>query len=164
MPYLNLPGAVSLFYELLPALEAPHEQRNALDDPQASSSTSSSTSSTKPTLIILSPLLCDITSRSPQAVDLRLRTRFNIVCLDLRSQGRTKSEVKPSYDHGVAAADIAFAMEALQLPPSFLFAPGFVAFRVAVKFALLFPQQVAGLAFAGICGMFDTPSALDSFE
>jgi pimeloyl-ACP methyl ester carboxylesterase len=164
MPYLNLPGAVSLFYELLPALEAPHsERRNALDIPP-SPSTPSSTSSRKPTLIILSPLLCDITSRSPQAVDLRLRTRFNIVCLDLRSQGRTKSEIRPTYDHCVAATDIANAMEALRLPPAFLFAPGFIAFRVAVNFALLFPQQVVGLAFAGICGMFGTPSALDSFE
>lgn len=160
MPFLALPGGISLFYELLPCLDDPTHD-------VASSSTSAPSSplpSNKPTLIILSPLLCDITSRCPQATDPRIRAAFNVVCIDLRSQGRTRNEVRASYDHGVAAAEVAFAMEALRIPPSYVYAPGFVAFPVAVQLAILFPELVLGLAFAGICSVFGTPWALKSFQ
>lgn len=150
MPYLRLPGSISLFYSILPSLET---------------SADATLSSSKPTLLVLSAVLGDEASRIPQVQEPRLRAAFNIVCIDLRSQGRsTRGVVKPSYDSYVAAADVAFVIEALQIPPSYIFAPGFVAFPVAVKLALLFPTQVLGLCCVGTGNLYGVPTGLKSFQ
>ena len=144
MPYLRLPGSVSLYYSII-------------------SSDDASDASSKPWLVVLCPVLADECSRIPQVQEPRLRAAYNILCIDLRSQGRSRPTIKPSYDTFVAAADVAFVMEALQIPPAYIFAPGFVSFPVGVKLALLFPSQVRGLAFAGTPHMWGTPAGLSSF-
>ncbi|KAK4056339.1 hypothetical protein OIO90_002783 [Microbotryomycetes sp. JL221] len=179
MPFISLPGGISLFVEVFRANEP------LIDSSSSSTSTVDGTANalaactlqsgssqgqqqqidlSHPTLVVFSRFLGDITSREPVVQDPRVRSRFNVVCIDLRHQGRSKCPVRPEYDSSVGAADVAFVMEALALPPAWVYAATFTAWPVAVKLSVLFPDQVAGLIGAGITGMYAPPANLQLFR
>ncbi|BGP29411.1 hypothetical protein JCM10296v2_001150 [Rhodotorula toruloides] len=144
MPFLSLPGGVRMHYEIL---------TDASAAAPSTSSTSSLLDPSKPTLVSLVPFCV------PQATDIPqlrptspLHATHNIVAFSPRSHGRTVSESKPSHDPFVSAADLAFAFEALQLPPSQLYAPGSICGRIGVAFTILFPNLVTALSLVGISG------------
>ncbi|GAA5973336.1 hypothetical protein JCM11641_003078 [Rhodosporidiobolus odoratus] len=142
MPFLNLPSAVRMHYEVLSL---------------STSTTSHSIHATaawldpsRPTLVVLVPFfvthasaLCQLGPTSP------LLRSHNVLAFSPRAHGRTTSEPK-AHDAFASAADLAFAFEALQLPPSQLYAPGSICGRIALAFAAMFPSQVTALALCGV--------------
>lgn len=79
-----------------------------------------------------------------------LRKHFNIIALAPRSHGETTAPITAESDHFVAAAEIAFAYEALQIPPCPIFAPSMICGRIALAFTILFPDLVTSLALASL--------------
>ncbi|GAA5929170.1 hypothetical protein JCM3775_006753 [Rhodotorula graminis] len=136
MPFLDLPRSVRMYFEVLQP-----DDGTATVDP------------TRPTLVTLvpfvSPTFMDVPQLRPGS---SLRANYQIVALSPRSHGRTTSTVRPEHDPYVSAADVAFAFEALKLPPSPIYAPGFIAGRIAVALAVLFPDLVTSLALIGVSG------------
>lgn len=82
----------------------------------------------------------------------------NIVLFELRFHGRGSSaeDDMAAVDFGVHAADIAFAMEALQLPPSHFYCPSVSAFHTGIHLGILFPDVVLSLSFACVYALFRT--------
>ncbi|ORY58330.1 Alpha/Beta hydrolase protein [Leucosporidium creatinivorum] len=156
MPHVSLPGALQLYYELYRGGSSP----STTASPGSSTSPTTTLSLEHPTLVLLSPSWLDVSMLEFSA----LRSHYNCVLFDLRSHGRTKGEVNPAYDHFVGAADIAFAMEALHVPPSHVYGTGAIAYQVALKLCLLFPNQVLSLSLAGITGLFTEPVRKEAFE
>ncbi|KDE05754.1 hypothetical protein, variant [Microbotryum lychnidis-dioicae p1A1 Lamole] len=180
MPYVTLPGSIELYWE------AYGPRRDKLDpsgpdtkwaEPE-SPSTSTSTSyrsielkpdgsldlrTDVPTLIVLAPIWLDLSYC--QSLFDRFAPQYQIVALENRSHGRsTRSPVMPSFDFFVSAADVAFAMEALSIPPSHVFCSGALAFQVGLKLCLLFPNQVLSLALVGAGQLFAPPDHVEVFE
>lgn len=79
-----------------------------------------------------------------------LRKHFDIVALAPRSHSETAAPITAESDHFVAAAEVAFAYEALRIPPCPLFAPSTICSRIALAFAILFPNLVTSLAVASL--------------
>lgn len=79
-----------------------------------------------------------------------LRQHFDIIALAPRSHGETTAPITAESDHFVAAAEIAFAYEALQIPPCPIFAPSMICGRIALAFTVLFPDLVTSLGFASL--------------
>ncbi|GAA6006125.1 hypothetical protein JCM10207_000531 [Rhodosporidiobolus poonsookiae] len=154
MPFLSLPGSVRMFYEVL---SDPLATDNAdLVDPATPLLDPS-----KPTLVTLVPFYAVQASALPQIdASSPLRKTHNIVAFSPRSHGRTVSEAKPQHDALVSAADLAFAFEALQLPPSQIYAPGSICGRIAIAFATMFPAQVTAIVVLGASAL----SALTTTE
>jgi pimeloyl-ACP methyl ester carboxylesterase len=115
-----------------------------LNDP-STSPTSNLLDSRKPTLLALLPFYTTQATELPELNNSSLRQSHNIIAISPRSHGRTAGEVKPSQDAFVSAADLAFAYEALQLPPCQIWAPGSICARIALAFAALFPDLVTAL-------------------
>ncbi|GAA6034971.1 hypothetical protein JCM8097_002120 [Rhodosporidiobolus ruineniae] len=137
MPFISLPGAVRMHYEVLSEPSDPSSA--SLIDPS------------KPTLVALVPFYASQPSEVPQlAPSSPFRQSHNLIAISSRSHGRTSSEVKPQHDAFVSAADLAFAFEALSLPPSAIYGPGSICGRVALAFATLFPDLVTSLAVCGV--------------
>ncbi|GAA5998059.1 alpha/beta fold hydrolase [Rhodotorula paludigena] len=137
MPFLSLPGAVRMHYDVL---GSPSGSQTNVDP-------------TKPILVVLCPFVSVQASELPQlSPGSPLHDVYQIVAFSPRSHGRTTSDSKPQHDPFVSAADLAFAFEALQLPPSPLFAPGSICGRIAVAFTILFPHLVTSLALIGMAG------------
>ena len=136
MPFLDLPSSVRMFYDVL------QPDGTTTVDP------------TRPTLVTLVHFVSPNYSHIPQLrPGSSLRADYQIIALSPRSHGRTTSAVRPEYDPYVSAADLAFAFEALKLPPSTIYAPGFIASRIAVAFAILFPDLVTSLCLIGFGGI-----------
>ncbi|KAM0792889.1 hypothetical protein ACM66B_002651 [Microbotryomycetes sp. NB124-2] len=172
MPFVSLPGGVALFVEVFragnPQSSQGREER-PLDSRLSEVALHDGVNHTKldmtrPTLVVL-PYFCqDVTSNGLVARDPRIRARFNVVCIDTRHQGRSKCPPRPEYDATVGAADVAFVMEALQLPPSFVYAPGCTTWQIGVKLAVLFPEAVLGLVGAGIVGLNFQPQRFTDLD
>ncbi|GAA5885111.1 hypothetical protein JCM6882_007232 [Rhodosporidiobolus microsporus] len=144
MPFLSLPSSTRLFYEIV--------SNEGQFDPH------------KPTLVALVPFCIAQASSIPQiGPSSPLRQTHNIFAFSPRSHGRTVSEVKPQHDAFVSAADLAFAFEALQLPPSHVFAPGAICGRIGLAFTTLFPDLVLTLALAGVSGS-DPMTSIEGFR
>ncbi|GAA5954448.1 hypothetical protein JCM8115_004593 [Rhodotorula mucilaginosa] len=132
MSTLDLPGDVHMRYERFAATQ--------LD----------STAGT-PTIVVLVPFMSVPLSTLPQlAPTSALRKHFNIIALAPRSHGETTAPITAESDHFVAAAEIAFAYEALQIPPCPIFAPSMICGRIALAFTILFPDLVTSLALASL--------------
>ncbi|GAA5903034.1 hypothetical protein JCM6882_009674 [Rhodosporidiobolus microsporus] len=142
MPHVHLPGSVQLFYEI-------HTVDGRPDPNKAS-------------LLLIAPTFLDATFLQ-HYVD-EFREDYSVTTLELRSQGRSRNPVKEDYDFWVASADIAFAMEALQLPPSHVFGAGCEMFQAALKLSLLWPNRVLSLSLVGAPALFAVPSNLEAFE
>ncbi|GAA6015580.1 hypothetical protein JCM10207_008134 [Rhodosporidiobolus poonsookiae] len=141
MPYVNLPGSVSLWYELHPPSDA---------------------NTSKPSLLLLAPTFMDSTFLDPYVE--QFKDDYSICTLELRSCGRSRNPVTADYDFTVSAADIALTMEALHLPPSHIFGAGCECFQAALKLALLFPEHVLSLSLAGSPTLFAVPTNVAAFE
>ncbi|KWU44656.1 hypothetical protein RHOSPDRAFT_33735 [Rhodotorula sp. JG-1b] len=132
MSTLDLPGDVHMRYERFEATQ------------------SDSTTGT-PTIVVLVPFTSVPLSTLPQlAPTSPLRKDFNIIALAPRAHGETTAPITAKSDHFVAAAEIAFAYEALQIPPCPLFAPSMICGRIALAFTILFPDLVTSLAVASL--------------
>ncbi|GAA6047958.1 hypothetical protein JCM3770_006443 [Rhodotorula araucariae] len=142
MPHVNLPGSVSLYYEIHTPTGRP--------DP------------TKPGMVLIAPSWCNVCHLDEYVSEFK--HDYSICTIELRSHGRSINPVTASYDWFVAAADLAFAMEALRLPPSHVFGAGVQAFQAALKLAVLFPAQVLSLSLAGLSSLFSVPRHLKEFE
>lgn len=167
--YVRVSSNQSLWYEVLPPLEASSSGATSpLSSPVKRTKplppTPGIIDASKPVLVVLPHFFCDTTSKMPQLRDPHLRRDFNIVALDLRSYGRScHGQITPTYDLSVAAADIALAMEALQLPPAHFFAPGVASFQAVVNLALYFPELVLSMTFAGFSSLTAEPQLLSKF-
>ncbi|GAA5854452.1 hypothetical protein JCM9279_006609 [Rhodotorula babjevae] len=143
MPHVDLPGTgVSLYYELHTATGRP--------DPA------------KPSLILVAPSWGNILQLKDYIA--AFKNDYSVCCIEPRSHGRTRNAVTASFDHFVAAADLAFAMEALQLPPSHIFAAGVQAFQPALKMSILFPDHVLSLSLVGLSSMYALPRHIKEFR
>ncbi|GAA6008324.1 hypothetical protein JCM10207_000086 [Rhodosporidiobolus poonsookiae] len=151
MPHVRLPTTdhVQLFYESFPPR-------------LPASSSSSSRPGPPPSLLLLSPLCLDTTFLTPY-VERFTKEGFAVTVLDLRSHGRSKNGAYAAYDGWALAAEVAAAMEALQLPPSHVFASGCSAFQAALKLTVLFPSLVLSLSLSGASTLFAPPRALEAF-
>ncbi|GAA5884777.1 hypothetical protein JCM3774_003813 [Rhodotorula dairenensis] len=133
MATLDLPGGVRMRYERL-AATAPGP-----GPPQ--------------TVVVLVPFTSVPLSTLPQLRPTSaLRRRFDVVALAPRSHSETTAPITAESDHYVAAAEVALAYEALQIPPCPLFAPSTICSRIALAFAILFPDLVTSLAFVSLGG------------
>ncbi|GAA5979209.1 hypothetical protein JCM10908_002838 [Rhodotorula pacifica] len=143
MPHLHLPGTtVQIWYDF------PNDRYTP--------------NSTKPSVILLAPSMLNATFLDPYVE--ALRDDYALTVVELRGLGRTIGGQSPDYDYWVAAADIAFLMNALQLPPSHIFAPGFSAFRTAIQFSILFPDQALSLSLVGAMSLFGPPRNAEAFQ
>ncbi|GAA5854694.1 hypothetical protein JCM9279_006994 [Rhodotorula babjevae] len=146
MPFLDLPSSVRMHFEVL------QPDGTETVDP------------TRPTLVTLVHFVSPDYSHVPQLrPESSLRADYQIIALSPRSHGRTTSTVRPEHDPYVSAADLAFAFEALKLPPSSIYAPGFIASRIAVAFAVLFPDLVTSLCLIGF-GTTEGRTGLEGFR
>ncbi|GAA5943259.1 alpha/beta fold hydrolase [Sporobolomyces koalae] len=141
MPHLALPGSVELYYE---QPHAPHDYR------------------AKPSLVLIAPSWTNVLALQPYVE--ALQHGYNLTLLELRSHGRSRNPVVAQFDYFVGAADVAFALEALNLPPSHIFAAGGPAFQTAVKLSLLFPSQVLSLILVGVATFFAEPRNKEAFR
>ncbi|GAA5864626.1 hypothetical protein JCM3774_006019 [Rhodotorula dairenensis] len=153
MPHVQLPGDVHIYYEIRDAMQG---ARLADSTPGAAVA-----DLTKPSVILLAPCFLNATFLQPY-VDA-LQEDYSVTTIELRGQGRTIGGASPNYDYWVAAADLAFLMDALHLPPSHIFAPGHSAFRTALQFAILFPDQALSLSLVGAMSIFGPPRNAEAF-
>ncbi|GAA5850712.1 hypothetical protein JCM8547_009065 [Rhodosporidiobolus lusitaniae] len=141
MPHLKLPDGVALYYE-------------QFQPPKPS-----------PSLLLLAPSWLDSTFLEPYVREFQ--NDFGITTLELRCQGRSTGPIDPDYplmyDLWCAAADIAYVMNELQLPPSHLLGAGCVVFTAALKAATLFPQHILSLSLVGGQTLFSIPKNVDVF-
>lgn len=79
-----------------------------------------------------------------------LREQYEIVALAPRSHGETTTPITAESDIYVGAAELAFAYKALDVAPCPLFAPSTIGSRIALAFAILFPNLVTALALASL--------------
>ncbi|KAL7344244.1 Alpha/Beta hydrolase protein [Rhodotorula toruloides] len=142
MPHVRIPGDVSVYYEF-------HTASGAHD-------------ATKPSLLLIAPSWTNATFLGPYVE--AFKRDFSVCCVELRGHGRTRGGVRPTYDYFCGAADLAFTMEALNLPPSHVFGAGGEAFAAALKLAVLFPRQVLSLSLVGATGLFQPPRNIKAFE
>lgn len=77
---------------------------------------------------------------------------WNVILIDLRFHGRGTSPAADmaTLDFGVHATDVAFAMEALKLPPAHFYCPEVSAFHTGIHLGILYPELVLSLSFAGV--------------
>jgi len=104
----------------------------------------------KPTIIILHPTFLDSTWLHNQFGDPRLDSAFNLIAFDMRVCGRSTCRPSGRHDSWVEAADLAFAVQALQLAPSHLLALEGLSTNNALRFATLFPEMCLSLTFCNV--------------
>ncbi|SCZ92693.1 BZ3500_MvSof-1268-A1-R1_Chr5-2g08111 [Microbotryum saponariae] len=156
MAIVELPGGVEMYYEVHTAgrgtRASPDRPLNELGlNPTAA------------TIVVLTPIWLDCTYLSNMIEDMS--PMYNIVAFELRSHGRTfQAQKSPRYDCATAAADIAFAMEILRVPPSHVFANGFAGFRIALKLCKMFPNQVLSYTQAGVGPLFSPREDVKIFK
>lgn len=83
MPYVQLPGSVSLYYE------QPHSPHDYLQ---------------KPSLVLIAPSWTNVLALAPYVE--ALKDSYNLTLLELRSHGRSKNPVVPEFDYFVGAVDV----------------------------------------------------------
>lgn len=93
MPQLDLSSEVSMYYEIIPS------------------------KAENPWLLLLHPLLTDLSWIKCFADQADINENFNCILFDNRLHGRTRCSVSATLDFNTFAADIAMAMQKLQLPP-----------------------------------------------
>lgn len=93
MPFLELSSDVKLFYEI-------HES-----------------SPEKPWLLLLHPLIADISWVFSILEHPTIKKNFNCIAFDFRFHGRTQAPISHNVDYFTLAADMAMGMQKLQLPP-----------------------------------------------
>lgn len=133
MPYCQITPDLSLFY----ITNTPHNDVTRFD-------------LSKPTILLLHPVSLDVTWLRNQFEDPRLNEAYNMIAFDQRNAGRTKSRHSGQRDSYVDAADIAFALELLQLPPVHIFAVQLNSIWSACRFAFLFPSKCVSLCLCGV--------------
>ncbi|KAG0144358.1 hypothetical protein CROQUDRAFT_134435 [Cronartium quercuum f. sp. fusiforme G11] len=132
MPYLTVAPEVELFYEIR-------------------HSTSPKPSSLTPWLLILHPIFLDLTFASVYIDGPgQLLERFNILLIDFRCHGRTRSKVSPRCDLWTLAVDLAVALDKLNLPPLHVFAGDSLSTEVSIRMAGLFPELVLSVCMSAM--------------
>lgn len=128
MPYLNTASDVEIYYEIR-----------------------QSTQPSAPWLLILHPIFLDLTFASIY-IDGKgeLLERFNIILLDCRSHGRTRSTVSPSCDLWTLSVDLALILLKLEIYQIHILASDSLSTEVSMRFAGLFPDTVLSLC---MCAM-----------
>lgn len=131
MPYVSVAPEVELFYELR--------------------YTTSPNPSSTPWLLVLHPIFLDLTFASVyiDGPD-QLLERFNILLIDFRCHGRTRSKVSPCCDLWTLAADLAVAFDKLNLSPLHVFAGDSLSAEVAMRLAGLFPELVLSVCMGAM--------------
>ncbi|GAA5897677.1 alpha/beta fold hydrolase [Sporobolomyces salmoneus] len=142
MPFIQLPDepSVEIFYDFYEPFD--NHKRTALFLPPAVSCSAL-------VMQYVLPKLPEVT-RS-----------FNCLSIDLRGHGRTQSPPRKGNDCFVLATDIAFLLNALQVPSVHVIANAYVAVPTAFAFALLFPSSVLSLSILGVAPLHSPPSQLD---
>ncbi|KLO05011.1 alpha/beta-hydrolase [Schizopora paradoxa] len=110
----------------------------------------------KPTIIMLPPLFLDSSWLGSHMEDPRLSGKYNIVAFDMRVCGKSDSRPSGAHDSWVDAADLAFAHQALGLPPSHVFAISNLSVNTALRFAALFPEMCLSLTLVNVPGPLES--------
>jgi len=136
MPFIQVADDVNLYHEI--RLSTHHHHQQPLQK-------------NVPWLLILHPLFLDISFLYPYLnPPSPLLDRFNIILIDFRSHGRTHAKVSPSCDLWTLAADLAFALHKLNLPPVHLFATDPRGSEVAIRLCGLFSPLVLSVCLCTI--------------
>ncbi|KAG0140553.1 hypothetical protein CROQUDRAFT_53072 [Cronartium quercuum f. sp. fusiforme G11] len=142
MPLLTLSSNVSLNYEI--NFQDPLTKERKETDSPADCPVS------KPWLLVLHPIWLDLTWDRPITTDQDYLERFNIIAFDQRAHGRTQSVISVCNDLNTLAADMAFAIQKLTLPPVNVLASNSWASDIAIRLAAVFPEKVHSLFLCGL--------------
>ncbi|KAH8118544.1 alpha/beta-hydrolase [Phellopilus nigrolimitatus] len=104
----------------------------------------------RPVVVMLHPLFLDVTWLTTQFEDPRLSRRYNIIAFDMRSCGKSSSRPSGAHDTWVDAADLAFALQALGLPPAHFFAVENLSVNAALRLAAIFPELCLSLTLINV--------------
>ncbi|KAL5527782.1 hypothetical protein ACEPAG_6583 [Sanghuangporus baumii] len=104
----------------------------------------------KPIVVMLHPLFLDSTWLTNQFEDPRLTSRYNLLAFDMRCAGRSNARPSGAHDTWVDAADLAFALLALGLPPAHLLAIENISVNTALRLAALFPELCLSLTLVNV--------------
>ncbi|MBW0465260.1 hypothetical protein O181_004975 [Austropuccinia psidii MF-1] len=138
MPFVEVSPDIILYYEIL-----------CCED--------SSTDVQKPWLLLVHQLLMDSCYMKPFSNDPVLRKNFNQVFFDLRHHGRSHPPAMASVDLYTLAADLAFGLEKLNIPPVHALGTHSWASEILLRMAALFPTQIISLCLSSIPPSEDTP-------
>ncbi|OCB85396.1 alpha/beta-hydrolase [Sanghuangporus baumii] len=104
----------------------------------------------KPIVVMLHPLFLDSTWLTNQFEDPRLTSRYNLLAFDMRCAGRSNARPSGAHDTWVDAADLAFALLALGLPPAHILAIENISVNTALRLAALFPELCLSLTLVNV--------------
>ncbi|KAJ7638448.1 Alpha/Beta hydrolase protein [Roridomyces roridus] len=104
----------------------------------------------KPTVCILHPTFLDSSWLHAHFGDHRLDGEFNLIAFDMRVAGKSECRHSGKHDSWVDAADLAFAHQALALPPFHILALEGPSINCALRFAALFPEKCLSLALCNV--------------
>ncbi|KAH9823888.1 hypothetical protein DFH28DRAFT_1161807 [Melampsora americana] len=126
MPYLDLSNDLSLYYEMI------------------------TSKPNNPWILLIHPLLTDISIIKGFTEEVQIKENFNCIVFELRLHGRTKANVTATMDRFTLAADLAFGMQKLHLPPVHVISAQANVSEVALALAAIFPQLVSSLFLCGL--------------
>ncbi|KZO97082.1 hypothetical protein CALVIDRAFT_497902 [Calocera viscosa TUFC12733] len=148
MPYADFPeDDVSVWFETNFALK----NGVALLDPE------------RQNILLLAGVMLDISSLMNQIQDPTLSTRYNLIAVDFRSQGRTINQPSELRDSWVDAAGLLKLFARLRIPAVHVFAPGPISMATALRLALLWPNGVQSLTILSVIRPLE-PWLVEAFE
>ncbi|KEI37783.1 uncharacterized protein L969DRAFT_601776 [Mixia osmundae IAM 14324] len=152
MPYLDLPEqGVSFWYRLYGQSDTLADKDAAIDP-------------LKPTVLFVHPTFLGLNFFESVFRDRQMRDNLNIVLLDLRLHGRTRSEVDARHDLFVTAADLAHFMAELDVPCAHVVGVHTTGSMAALRLALLFPHRVQSLQMISVPDMVEKDSKMKVFR
>ncbi|KAL6306711.1 Alpha/Beta hydrolase protein [Sparassis latifolia] len=117
----------------------------------------------KPTVVMMHPLLLGSAWTYPQTGYPRLHSDFNIICFDTRSSGQSLCKASGEFDLWVIAADLALAFHHLGLPPAHIFTPELYAYA-SLRFAALFPEHCLSVTLCNVPAQSELRRIADAWE
>lgn len=139
MPYIDLSNDFSMYYEML------------------------TSKPNNPWILLIHPLLTDISIVKGFTEELEIKENFNCILFELRLHGRTKSKVISTMDRFTLAADLAFAMQKLHLPPVHVISSQSNVGEAALALAAIFPERVLSLFLCGLAPDVYSESTMAAF-
>ncbi|EGG11396.1 uncharacterized protein MELLADRAFT_59552 [Melampsora larici-populina 98AG31] len=140
MPHLDLSNDLSMYYEMFTSRPD------------------------NPWILLIHPLLTEISVVRSFTEQSEIKENFNCILFELRLHGRTKSNVIATMDRFTLAADLAFAMQKLHLPPVHVISAQANVSEVALALAAIFPERVSSLFLCGLAPDVYPESTLSAFN
>ncbi|KAH8830550.1 Alpha/Beta hydrolase protein [Flagelloscypha sp. PMI_526] len=103
----------------------------------------------KGTVILLPPTFLDSSWLHNQMADIRLQA-YNLIAFDMRVCGQSSAKPSSKHDSWVEAADLAFCIRALELPPAHILAMEAISVNAALRLVALWPETCVTLTLSNI--------------